>query len=425
MKRKYDNISAFDCDIIVYDASPAQRQSILDISMFKLRTNTKYASKKAQNADSGSPRKTEPSLRRSVLIFNTLKTIEAQYHPHPPDNVLVSQNLPHPPAIEQNALQCAMEALPSLDNTWGSEEQYQSVPCSTGQFPVCTSPLVLNSHGQYGAGTSQYCCTSSTPVSTSCYAPCTNGGQSSTSMLDTLLSPSDNSPHLPHILSPSSPCACPNSMPTPQSCTNIPPTTIFSSQCTIADSLNVQNSPQIFPTSHSFPQPSPSSNTSMYFSTSCSNEIPIISENTQHLYQPKSTNIFATPTSSPPPSSLPPSSPITPSPFPSTSTLLTTCRQEVEMLTNNTTYDVSSSSRNSGSSLFDFDSFLPSLSPSVKLTPLAQDDVMHLQRSDNFSDISFVEMSPLSPVNIPQSWSSAGSSLSQSLEQIVQVLVTL
>ena len=61
MKRKLEDMDVDDDSLLT---SSEQRQSVLDISMLKLR--------------SGPVKKVEPSLRRSVLIFNTLKSIEAE-----------------------------------------------------------------------------------------------------------------------------------------------------------------------------------------------------------------------------------------------------------------------------------------------------------------------------------------------------------
>ena len=116
---------------------PVQRQSILNISMFKLRTP---------------PCKKEPSLRRSVLIFNTLRYIEQElkqegfkFMPPPPPIVFPpaeqDMTLDPPPTPTTDATACPVEDFAESDSECVDMDTIPSSPlaCSDSHLASCSS----------------------------------------------------------------------------------------------------------------------------------------------------------------------------------------------------------------------------------------------------------------------------------------------
>ena len=132
---------------------PIQRQSILNISMFKLRTP---------------PCKKEPSLRRSVLIFNTLRYIEQElkqegfkFMPPPPPIVFppAEQDMTlDPPPTPGDASACPVEDFSDNDGECMDMDTIPSSPlaCSDSHLATCSSLM-----------------TSSDVLTTACTSSCT------------------------------------------------------------------------------------------------------------------------------------------------------------------------------------------------------------------------------------------------------------
>jgi hypothetical protein len=97
VKRKYDEVEGGGGNSQACPA-PDERQSILNISMCKLRTSP--------------TRRVEPSLRRSVLIFNTLRHIEVK---------LRQEGVKLNPAAKSELWQQSDNSLDTLDSPPGAE----------------------------------------------------------------------------------------------------------------------------------------------------------------------------------------------------------------------------------------------------------------------------------------------------------------
>ena len=196
VKRKYDEMEgvteADDTATPTSSASstsyPVQRQSILNISMFKLRTP---------------PCKKEPSLRRSVLIFNTLRYIEQElkqegckFMPPPPPIVFPpaeqDMTLDPPPPMD---MPCPMDEDKEMDEFSDGDGE-----CTAAKFMETTPSSPLACSDNHHVTCSSLACRSDVlTTSIQCDVTCTMTSSSS----------SNNITPLPSISTLSSSCPLP------------------------------------------------------------------------------------------------------------------------------------------------------------------------------------------------------------------------